>query len=249
MTYHRLETREGDRFYREVGAGEPIVFLHCSSGSSGAWVSVMNQLVRDHRALAPDLLGYGRSAPWPRDLPLASDGELGVLEALLDVVGQPVHLVGHSYGGTVALNAARRFPRRVASLTLIESPFTCCDVRMSLPAGARSRRWPSATWHLFAKGGMRRPPRPLSPTGRDRRPGNRCPMRLATVPSAQRPRSPPNGCSCLRRKMILMPSLKPRLPRCLSAAGALARRRGRWSRSSAKLYSMPAITRLPTPVI
>ena len=120
MTYRRLETREGDRFYREVGAGEPIVFLHCSSGSSGAWVSVMNQLVRDHRALAPDLLGYGRSAPWPRDLPLASDGELGVLEALLDVVGQPVHLVGHSYGGTVALNAARRFPRRVASLTLIE---------------------------------------------------------------------------------------------------------------------------------
>ena len=71
MTYHRLETREGDRFYREVGAGEPIVFLHCSSGSSGAWVPVMNQLGRDYRVLAPDLLGYGRSAPWPRDVPLA----------------------------------------------------------------------------------------------------------------------------------------------------------------------------------
>ena len=82
MTYHRLETRDGDRFYREAGAGEPIVFLHCSSGSSGAWVPVMNHLGRDYRALAPDLLGYGRSAPWPRDLPLASDGELGVLEAL-----------------------------------------------------------------------------------------------------------------------------------------------------------------------
>jgi len=120
MTYHRLETREGDRFYREAGAGEPIVFLHCSSGSSAAWVPVMNQLGRDHRVLAPDLLGYGRSAPWPRNLPLASDGELGVLEALLDVAGRPVHLVGHSYGGTVALSAARRFRRRVASLTLIE---------------------------------------------------------------------------------------------------------------------------------
>ena len=120
MTYHRIETREGDRFYREAGAGEPIVFLHCSSGSSGAWVPVMNEFGRDYRVLAPDLLGYGRSDPWPRDMPLASDGELGVLEALLDAAGRPVHLVGHSYGGTVALNAARRFPRRVASLTLIE---------------------------------------------------------------------------------------------------------------------------------
>jgi len=120
MHYHHLETREGERFYREAGAGEPIVFLHCSSGSSGAWVPVMKQLGRDYRVLAPDLLGYGRSAPWPRDLPLASDGELEVIEALLDVAGRPVHLVGHSYGGTVALNAARRFPRRVASLVLIE---------------------------------------------------------------------------------------------------------------------------------
>ena len=120
MTYHRVTTRQGDRFYREAGTGEPIVLLHCSAGSSGAWVPVMNQLGRDYRALAPDLLGYGRSAPWPLDVPLTSGGELGVLEALLNVAGRPVHLVGHSYGGTVALSAARRFPRRVASLTLIE---------------------------------------------------------------------------------------------------------------------------------
>jgi pimeloyl-ACP methyl ester carboxylesterase len=80
----------------------------------------MKQLGRDYRVLAPDLLGYGRSAPWLRHVPLASDGELGVVEALLDVAGRPVYLVGHSYGGTVALNAARRLPRRVASVTLIE---------------------------------------------------------------------------------------------------------------------------------
>lgn len=120
MTYHRLETIEGDRFYREAGAGEPIVLLHCSSGSSGAWAPVMNHLGQDCRVLAPDLLGYGRTAPWPRDASLGPDAELGVVEALLDVAGRPAHLVGHSYGGAVALNAARRYPRRVASLTLIE---------------------------------------------------------------------------------------------------------------------------------
>ena len=120
MTYHRLETKEGDRFYRQAGAGEPIVLMHCSSGSSGAWAPVMNHLSQDYRVLAPDLLGYGRSAPWPRDAVLVPDGELGAVEALLDVAGRPAHLVGHSYGGTVTLHAARRFPRRVASLILIE---------------------------------------------------------------------------------------------------------------------------------
>ena len=120
MTYHRLKTKEGDRFYREAGAGEPIVLLHCSSGSSGAWAPVMNNLAQDYRVLAPDLLGYGRTAPWPRNAPLGPDAELGLVEALLDVAGRPAHLVGHSYGGTVALRAARRFPRQVASLTLIE---------------------------------------------------------------------------------------------------------------------------------
>src|SRR5215813_15398489 len=120
MTYYRLETKEGDHCYSDAGAGEPIVLLHCRSGSSGAWAPVMNHLGQDYRILAPDLLGYGRTAPWPRDAPLGPDAELGVVEALLDVAGRPAHLVGHSYGGTVALRAARRFPRQVASLTLIE---------------------------------------------------------------------------------------------------------------------------------
>lgn len=120
MTYRCLETKEGHRFYREAGAGEPIVFLHCSSGSSGAWAPVMEHLGPGYRLLAPDLLGYGRNAPWPREGVLAPNAELGIVEALLDVVRRPVHLVGHSYGGTVALGAASRFPQQVASLTLIE---------------------------------------------------------------------------------------------------------------------------------
>jgi pimeloyl-ACP methyl ester carboxylesterase len=120
MTYHRLESKESDRFYRQTGAGEPIVLLHCSSGSSSGWAPIMNHFSQDYRVFAPDLLGYGRTAPWPRHAPLGPDAELGIVEALLDVAGRPVHLVGHSYGGTVALRAARAFPRQVASLILIE---------------------------------------------------------------------------------------------------------------------------------
>ena len=57
----------------------------------------------------------GRAAPIS-----VRTASLQLLTSLLDACGEPAHLVGHSYGGTVALNAVRRFPRRVASLTLIE---------------------------------------------------------------------------------------------------------------------------------
>jgi pimeloyl-ACP methyl ester carboxylesterase len=120
MTYRRLNTTAGHGFYREVGAGEPILLLHCSAGASSAWMPVVGHLGPGFRALAPDLLGYGRNDLWPRGTALGPDDELGAVEALLDMAGRPVHLVGHSYGGTVALSAAGRYPQRVASLTLIE---------------------------------------------------------------------------------------------------------------------------------
>lgn len=120
MRDNHLETRADDPFYREAGAGRPIVLLHCSSGSARSWGATFDNLARDHRVLAPDLLGYGRNAPWQRDADLETGSELVSVAALLDHAGQPAHLVGHSYGGTVALNAAREFPQRIASLTLIE---------------------------------------------------------------------------------------------------------------------------------
>jgi pimeloyl-ACP methyl ester carboxylesterase len=120
MIYRQLQTKDGRRSYLEVGAGEPIVLLHCSAGAGSAWMPVIDRLGPGFRALAPDLLGYGRSAPWRRGVTLQPDSELAVVEALVDAIGRPVHLVGHSYGGTVAINAARRFAQQAASLTLIE---------------------------------------------------------------------------------------------------------------------------------
>lgn len=120
MTCRHLQTKNGRCFYLEAGAGEAIVLLHCSAGNGGAWIPVIDQLGPGLHALAPDLRGYGLNAAWPRGAPLRREDEIGVVEALLDAAGQRVHLVGHSYGGTVAINAVQRFPHRVASLTLIE---------------------------------------------------------------------------------------------------------------------------------
>jgi pimeloyl-ACP methyl ester carboxylesterase len=70
--------------------------------------------------VAPDLHGYGRSDPWPGRAPLRLADEAVIAARLFDVCDGPVHLVGHSYGGAVALRLALDHPGRLRSLTLIE---------------------------------------------------------------------------------------------------------------------------------
>src|SRR5690349_12253658 len=74
-----------------------------------------------------DLRGHGRSERPPSGYSL--DHNIDDLEALLDRLGisGPVHLVGNSYGGTIAFGLAARGPARAASLTLIESEPATAD--------------------------------------------------------------------------------------------------------------------------
>jgi pimeloyl-ACP methyl ester carboxylesterase len=106
--------------YHDVGNGPTIILAHCSGASHKAWAPLVTVLHDRYRVLAPDLLGYGRSEPWPVNARLHPWSDLGALLALAELAGEPVHLGGHSYGGTVALEAARLLGARVRSLTLIE---------------------------------------------------------------------------------------------------------------------------------
>jgi pimeloyl-ACP methyl ester carboxylesterase len=81
---------------------------------------VIEDLSRDCRVTAPDLLGYGVNPPWERNAPFNLDMELDLVWPHLAVPQEPVHLVGHSYGGAVAIRAAMKFPDHIASITLIE---------------------------------------------------------------------------------------------------------------------------------
>jgi pimeloyl-ACP methyl ester carboxylesterase len=69
---------------------------------------------------APDLCGYGAVAPWAGNGAFSLAQEAEVVRSILDRVGEPAHLVGHSYGGAVALHVARRHGARLRSLALIE---------------------------------------------------------------------------------------------------------------------------------
>jgi pimeloyl-ACP methyl ester carboxylesterase len=106
--------------YRDAGAGEPVILVHCSSASHREWTGLIAAIDSTHRVLAPDLVGYGKSDPWPAGDPFDAQADVNILLGLANLVDAPVHLVGHSYGGAIALEAARLLGPRVKSLVLIE---------------------------------------------------------------------------------------------------------------------------------
>ncbi len=106
--------------YGDVGTGDPIVCLH-SGGSSGAqWRRMAGHLDHQWRVLSIDHYGMGGTSAWPGPAALTHDDEGELVAELIAAIGQPAHLVGHSYGGAVALRMAVTKRAALASLTLIE---------------------------------------------------------------------------------------------------------------------------------
>ena len=106
--------------FGELGSGDPVVLLHCSGSSRAQWRVLIDRLSRDFRVLAPDLYGYGATGAWPAQAPFTLEDEAQIVLALLERCGEPAHLVGHSYGGAVALHVARERGDLVRSLAVIE---------------------------------------------------------------------------------------------------------------------------------
>jgi len=107
------------------GAGTPVVLLHCSAAGARQ-VRPFAEALRDRFCVGsldihrPDLHGYGASASRKNPVPLSLSHEAAIVAAIARRLGEPVHLIGHSYGGAVALAAAQARPELVRSLVAIE---------------------------------------------------------------------------------------------------------------------------------
>lgn len=111
--------------YAEAGndqAGPPVVLIHSGSNSASQWDRVAERLGERFRVLAPDLYNCGGTSPWPGPGPLSFDAEARLVLALTARAGGSAHLVGHSFGGGVALRVMATAGETVRSLTLIEPP-------------------------------------------------------------------------------------------------------------------------------
>src|SRR5882757_4995569 len=108
------------------GAGPPVVLVHGAIlGGREAW-RTQRPLTERWTLLAPDRPGHGQSPPARQDFETES---VLVAEQLLD---QPVHLVGMSYGAIISMYAAALRPEHVRSLTIVEPP--CSGVARGVPS-------------------------------------------------------------------------------------------------------------------
>lgn len=105
----------------EAGAGEPVVMIHSSGMSARQWRGLAKLVAPTHRAVMPDLLGSGATRGWEPAAEFSIDEDVAVVGAVIDALAGPVHLVGHSYGGMLALALARRLPAaRVRTIAVYE---------------------------------------------------------------------------------------------------------------------------------
>lgn len=108
------------RAYLAAGSGPALLLLHGIGSKAETWERVIPELARDHTVIAPDLLGHGHS-----DKPRA-DYSLGAyangMRDLLTVLGiERASVVGHSFGGGVAMQFAYQFPERCERVVLVGS--------------------------------------------------------------------------------------------------------------------------------
>lgn len=106
--------------YREEGNGPTVILAHCSSSSHKQWIQLIRKLSSNFRILAPDFIGYGDSDKWPEHMKYNPIVDVNIIIKLANMADGPVHIIGHSYGGTIALEAAKLIGNRIKSLLLIE---------------------------------------------------------------------------------------------------------------------------------
>lgn len=107
--------------YAERGMGPAVLFIPGSFGTGAGWRAVIEQLGEGYRCVTTSLLGYGATVERRSAGNTAIALELDALETVIDKIGTPVHIVGHSYGALCTLALAVQRNRDIRSLTLIEA--------------------------------------------------------------------------------------------------------------------------------
>lgn len=115
-----VDSPDGTRIAcRRSGSGEPLVLVHGTSADHTRWAQVLPRLEARFTVFTVDRRGRGASGD---AADYALEREFEDVTAVVDSIGRPVTLVGHSYGGICALEAALR-TSAVGRLILYEPPF------------------------------------------------------------------------------------------------------------------------------
>lgn len=125
--------------YVEAGEGRPLVLVPPSFATCRNWQRVAPGLAEHYRVLALDYVGTGGSDKPARGFGYTPQEQSDVIAAFLDALRiERTHLMGVSYGGTIVLNFAGRYPERTGKVVAIEG---FVNVEMGLPGWSRLQSW------------------------------------------------------------------------------------------------------------
>lgn len=117
-----IEETRGRIDYDECGTGPTIVLAPGSCSTGAAWRPVIATWNGQFRCVTTSLLGYGGTVERRTASDPAIAQEAEILESVIRRAGGRAHLVGHSFGGLVALAVAFRNQVPLASLVILEAP-------------------------------------------------------------------------------------------------------------------------------
>lgn len=120
-TRSRWSDLGGRTHWLDVGGpvdAPPVVAVHGLGGSHTNWLAVGPDLATDHQVYALDLAGHGHTPLERRGSDVASNERL-LHRFIVEVVGEPVTLLGNSMGAMISLRQAARHPDTVRQLVLI----------------------------------------------------------------------------------------------------------------------------------
>jgi pimeloyl-ACP methyl ester carboxylesterase len=117
-----IEEPRGRIDYAECGTGPTMVLVPGSCSTGAAWRPVMATWSGQFRCVTTSLLGYGGTVERRTAADPGISHEAEILESVVRKAGNRVHLVGHSFGGLVALAVALRNRVPLASLVILEAP-------------------------------------------------------------------------------------------------------------------------------
>ena len=83
--------------YLETGQGKTVILIHSTVSGNRQWKTLMEDLGRDFRVLAPNLRGYGKTFSWLGERTLNLSDQVQLIEPLIETSEQKVYLIGHSY--------------------------------------------------------------------------------------------------------------------------------------------------------